>query len=30
MQSDYRIEYLDYDWSLNGIPPKEMPHAGQS
>lgn len=22
-QSDYRIEYLDYDWSLNGIPPKE-------
>jgi len=22
-QSDYRIEYLEYDWSLNGIPPKE-------
>lgn len=19
----YRIEYLEYDWSLNGIPPKE-------
>lgn len=30
MQSDYRIEYLDYDWSLNGIPPKETTHAGQS
>ncbi|MBH0203527.1 MAG: DUF547 domain-containing protein [Nitrospira sp.] len=30
MRSDYRIEYLDYDWSLNGIPPKEMPHAGRS
>ena len=30
MQSDYRIEYLDYDWSLNGIPPKETIHAGQS
>jgi len=30
MRSDYRIEYLDYDWSLNGIPPKEMTHAGQS
>jgi hypothetical protein len=26
----YRIEYLDYDWSLNGIPPKEMGHAGMS
>jgi hypothetical protein len=23
MQPGYRIEYLDYDWSLNGIPPKE-------
>ncbi len=30
MRSDYRIEYLDYDWSLNGIPPKETPHAGRS
>ncbi len=30
MRSDYRIEYLDYDWTLNGIPPKEMTHAGQS
>jgi hypothetical protein len=30
MQSDYRIEYLDYDWSLNGTPPKETTHAGQS
>lgn len=29
-QSDYRIEYLDYDWSLNGIPPKEQAHAGSS
>lgn len=24
----YRVEYLDYDWSLNGIPPKEKAHAG--
>lgn len=23
MQSDYRIEYLEYNWSLNGISPKE-------
>ncbi len=23
MQQGYRIEYLEYDWSLNGIPPKE-------
>ena len=30
MRSDYRIEHLDYDWSLNGIPPKETIHAGQS
>jgi Protein of unknown function, DUF547 len=30
MQSDYRIEYLDYDWSLNGTPPKEMSDAGRS
>ena len=30
MRSDYRLEYLDYDWSLNGIPPKEATHAGRS
>lgn len=24
----YRVEYLDYDWGLNGIPPKEKAHAG--
>ncbi|TKB67128.1 MAG: DUF547 domain-containing protein [Nitrospira sp.] len=30
-QPGYRIEYLDYDWSLNGIPPKEeMARAGTS
>ncbi|HEY5626979.1 MAG TPA: DUF547 domain-containing protein [Nitrospira sp.] len=23
MQPGYRVEYLEYDWSLNGIPPKE-------
>lgn len=28
--SEYRIEYLKYDWSLNGIPPKEPSHAGPS
>ncbi|MGQ0665852.1 MAG: DUF547 domain-containing protein [Nitrospiraceae bacterium] len=22
-QSKYRVEYLEYDWSLNGIPPEE-------
>jgi hypothetical protein len=28
-QPGYRIEYLEYDWSLNGIPPKEeMARAG--
>ncbi len=27
-QPGYRIEYLDYNWSLNGIAPKEMAHAG--
>jgi len=27
-QSKYRIEYLDYDWMLNGIPPGESTHAG--
>ena len=26
----YRIEYLDYDWRLNGIAPKEMSRAGAS
>jgi hypothetical protein len=26
----YRIEYLDYDWSLNGIAPKETVRAGTS
>lgn len=31
MQPGYRIEYLEYDWSLNGIPPKEeMARAGTS
>lgn len=30
MRSDYRIEYLDYDWSLNGISPKETTYAGRS
>jgi len=29
-QPGYRIEYLDYDWSLNGIPPMESAHAGAS
>ena len=29
-QSDYRIEFLEYDWSLNGIPPEEHAHAGSS
>lgn len=27
-QPGYRIEFLDYDWRLNGIPPKETTHAG--
>jgi hypothetical protein len=30
MQSNYRIEYLKYDWSLNGIPPEEITHVGSS
>jgi Protein of unknown function, DUF547 len=30
LRSHYRIDYLEYDWSLNGVPPKEMSHAGQS
>jgi hypothetical protein len=29
-QPGYRVEFLDYDWSLNGIPPKETAHAGAS
>jgi Protein of unknown function, DUF547 len=29
-QPGYRIEYLEYDWSLNGLPPKETAHAGSS
>ena len=28
MQPGYRIEYLEYDWRLNGIPPMERAHAG--
>lgn len=27
-QSKYQIEYLDYDWTLNGIPPGEMTDVG--
>lgn len=30
MQSEYRSEYLDYDWTLNGIPPEESAHASAS
>ena len=29
-QPGYRIEYLEYDWSLNGMAPKEMARAGTS
>jgi hypothetical protein len=29
-QPGYRIEYLDYDWSLNGIQPKELARVGGS
>jgi hypothetical protein len=29
-QSHYWIEYLEYDWSLNGIPPKEIDRVGES
>ena len=29
-RSEYRIEYLDYDWSLNGTLPTESSHAGRS
>jgi len=28
-QPGYRIEYVEYDWSLNGIPPKESACAGE-
>lgn len=27
-QPGFRIEYLDYDWTLNGIPPTEVARAG--
>jgi hypothetical protein len=27
-QPGYRIEYLEYDWNLNGIAPKELARAG--
>lgn len=30
VQPGYRIEFLEYDWSLNGTPPKERDHAGTS
>jgi hypothetical protein len=30
IQPGYRIEYLEYDWNLNGIPPLENDHAGAS
>jgi len=30
MQPGYRIKYLEYDWSLNGIQPKEIARAGTS
>ena len=30
VQPGYRIEYLEYDWNLNGIPPMETVHAGAS
>jgi hypothetical protein len=29
-REEYRIVYLDYDWSLNGPAPKEMTHARAS
>jgi len=29
-QPGYRIEFLEYDWSLNGVPPKEIPRVGAS
>jgi hypothetical protein len=30
MESNYRIEYLEYDWNLNGLSPKEQNHVGPS
>lgn len=30
IQPGYRIEYLEYDWTLNGIPPREGTRAGAS
>lgn len=30
MQPGYRIEFLEYDWSLNGISPKEITRVGAS
>jgi uncharacterized protein DUF547 len=30
VQPGYRIEYLKYDWSLNGIPPKGITRVGAS
>lgn len=27
-RAGYRVEFLDYDWSLNGAPPKEVADAG--
>ena len=30
VQPGYRIEFLEYDWSLNGIPPREDGYAGRS
>lgn len=29
-QPGYRIEYLEYDWSLNGLPPEESAYARTS
>jgi hypothetical protein len=29
-QPGYRIEYLEYDWTLNGIPPREVARAHTS
>lgn len=29
-QAGYQVEFLEYDWSLNGIPPAEMIRAGSS
>jgi len=29
-QPGYRVEYLEYDWNLNGVPPKEMARVSES